>query len=195
MTYAEIASALPDHAVTQIEGLAFPRIASGKVREIFDLGDALLIVATDRLSAFDVILPDGIPGKGIVLQQISNHWFEQTRNIIPNHLLPDQLAEHCPPARPEFDRLVTISRPAMESATHRILYASDPSEVRWNTLRWNRDVATPAGRDLWRGRVNGHTNCTTVRPQTRYHPAQAKRAHAREVAHSANKRARAHTHT
>ncbi len=112
-----------------------------------------------------------------------------------NHLLPDQLAEHCPPARPEFDRLVTISRPAMESATHRILYASDPSEVRWNTLRWNRDVATPAGRDLWRGRVNGHTNCTTVRPQTRYHPAQAKRAHAREVARSANKRTRAYTHT
>ena len=44
-------------------------------------------------------------------------------------------------------------------------------------------------------RVNGHTNCTTVRPQTRYHPAQAKRAHAREVARSANKRTRAYTHT
>jgi phosphoribosylaminoimidazole-succinocarboxamide synthase len=90
MTYAEIASSLPTHAVTQIDGLAFPRIASGKVREIFDLGDALLVVSTDRLSAFDVILPDGIPGKGILLQQISNHWFEQTRHIISNHLLPDQ---------------------------------------------------------------------------------------------------------
>src|SRR5438045_2713394 len=60
MTFSEIAAALPKSAVTSIEGLPFPRIASGKVREIFDLGDALLLVATDRLSAFDIILPDGI---------------------------------------------------------------------------------------------------------------------------------------
>jgi len=90
MTYAEIVAELPAQAVTQIDGLPFPRIASGKVREIFDLGDALLIVATDRLSAFDVILEDGIPGKGIMLQQISNHWFAQTGHIMANHLLPDQ---------------------------------------------------------------------------------------------------------
>ena len=93
MTFAEIASALPKTAVTSIDGLPFPRIASGKVREIFDLGDALLLTASDRLSAFDVILPDGIPGKGAILTQISNWWFAQTSGIIHNHLLPNQTAE------------------------------------------------------------------------------------------------------
>jgi len=90
MTFSDIASLIPPTAVTQIEGLPFPKLASGKVREIFDLGDALLIAATDRLSAFDVILPDGIPGKGIVLTQMSLWWFEQAHDLIPNHLLPDQ---------------------------------------------------------------------------------------------------------
>ncbi len=93
MNHAEIASLLPQQAVTTIEGLPFPKIASGKVREIFDLGDALLLVATDRLSAFDVILPDGIPGKGIILTQLSNHWFAQSEGLIENHLFPDQLGE------------------------------------------------------------------------------------------------------
>ncbi|MFI5337642.1 MAG: phosphoribosylaminoimidazolesuccinocarboxamide synthase [Opitutales bacterium] len=93
MTFAEIAAALPHRAVTTIDGLPFPRIASGKVREIFDLGDTLLLTATDRLSAFDVILPDGIPGKGAVLTQMSLWWFAQTAALIPNHLLPDQAGE------------------------------------------------------------------------------------------------------
>ena len=90
MIFSDIARAIPPTAVTQIEGLPFPKLASGKVREIFDLSDALLIAATDRLSAFDVILPDGIPGKGIVLTQMSLWWFAQTRKLVPNHLLPDQ---------------------------------------------------------------------------------------------------------
>ena len=93
MTFAEISSSLPKTARTAIVGLPFPRIASGKVREIFDLGDALLLVATDRLSAFDVILPDGIPGKGAILTQMSNWWFAQTGGLIQNHLLPDQAGE------------------------------------------------------------------------------------------------------
>lgn len=93
MTSAEIAAALPDQAVTSIEGLPFPLLASGKVREIYDLGDALLLVATDRLSAYDVILPDGIPGKGILLNQLSLWWFARTTDLIANHLLPDQAAE------------------------------------------------------------------------------------------------------
>jgi len=92
MTFAEIEAALPGEAVTSISA-PFPRIASGKVREIFDLGDALLLVASDRLSAFDVILPDGIPGKGILLTQMSLWWFKRTSSIIANHLLPDQDAE------------------------------------------------------------------------------------------------------
>jgi phosphoribosylaminoimidazole-succinocarboxamide synthase len=92
MNAAEIAAALPKQAVTSIEGLPYPHLASGKVREIFDLGESLLLVATDRISAFDFILPDGIPGKGSILTQISNWWFAQTTGIIPNHLLPNQRA-------------------------------------------------------------------------------------------------------
>jgi phosphoribosylaminoimidazole-succinocarboxamide synthase len=93
MTFSEIATALPKAAVTSIDNVPFPRVASGKVREIFDLGDALLLVATDRLSAFDVVLLDGIPGKGAILTQMSNWWFAQTSGIIQNHLLPDQPGE------------------------------------------------------------------------------------------------------
>jgi phosphoribosylaminoimidazole-succinocarboxamide synthase len=92
MTFAEIEAGLPSRAVTSIEA-PFPRIGSGKVREIFDLGDALLLVATDRLSAFDVILPDGIPGKGILLTQMSLWWFARTSGIIANQLLGDQEGE------------------------------------------------------------------------------------------------------
>ena len=64
----------------------YPRLfARGKVRDTYDLGDELLIVATDRLSAFDVILPTGIPDKGAVLTQISAFWLERTRSVVPNH--------------------------------------------------------------------------------------------------------------
>src|ERR1043166_9437115 len=64
-----------------------PKIRSGKVRELFDLGDALLMVATDRISAFDCIMPSGIPRKGEVLTQISHFWFEKFATIVPNHLV------------------------------------------------------------------------------------------------------------
>ncbi|MBU6411704.1 MAG: phosphoribosylaminoimidazolesuccinocarboxamide synthase, partial [Verrucomicrobia bacterium] len=63
------------------------KVKSGKVREIFDLGDRLLLVATDRISAFDVVMPNGIPRKGEVLTQISHLWFAQTQSFQPNHLL------------------------------------------------------------------------------------------------------------
>src|SRR5882724_3788571 len=68
------------------------KVASGKVREIFDLGEHLLFVATDRISAFDVIMPNGIPRKGEVLTQISYFWFAQTESFQPNHLVsrPDE---------------------------------------------------------------------------------------------------------
>ena len=70
---------------TDIPGL--PRYTTGKVRDVYDLGDALLIVTSDRLSAFDVVLPTGIPDKGRVLTQLSCFWFEKTRHVLPNHLL------------------------------------------------------------------------------------------------------------
>jgi len=63
------------------------KLKSGKVREIFDLGDRLLFVASDRISAFDVIMPNGIPRKGEVLTQISHFWFDQTEKLVPNHRL------------------------------------------------------------------------------------------------------------
>jgi phosphoribosylaminoimidazole-succinocarboxamide synthase len=70
---------------TSLRGLE--RLHEGKVRDIYSAGaDALLIVTTDRLSAFDVVLPDPIPGKGRVLNEISNFWFARTRHIVPNHL-------------------------------------------------------------------------------------------------------------
>ena len=68
--------------------------ARGKVRDTYDLGDnRLLIVATDRISAFDVVLPNGIPDKGAVLTQLSAFWFEKTAHVIPNHML--RLVSNC----------------------------------------------------------------------------------------------------
>ena len=77
----------------------------GKVRDIYDLGDALLIVATDRLSAFDVVMAEPIPGKGRVLTGISAYWFETLKDIAPNHLIslnPEEFPEEC---RPYADEL------------------------------------------------------------------------------------------
>jgi phosphoribosylaminoimidazole-succinocarboxamide synthase len=77
------------------------KISSGKVREIFEYEDKLLLVASDRLSAFDVVFGEGIPGKGTVLTQLAAFWFDQTRAIVPNHLitadferLPEPLRAH-----------------------------------------------------------------------------------------------------
>ena len=89
MRAQELRAALPETALREINGLPFKRVATGKVREIFDTGDAYLIVASDRLSAFDVVLPDGIPGKGIILTQVSLYWFEESASLIENHLVPD----------------------------------------------------------------------------------------------------------
>ncbi|MGD8672651.1 MAG: phosphoribosylaminoimidazolesuccinocarboxamide synthase [Thiogranum sp.] len=78
---------------------SLPLLARGKVRDIYAVGDGhLLIVATDRLSAFDVVLPDPIPGKGAVLTAVSNFWFERTRSLVPNHLADLELAEVLPDA-------------------------------------------------------------------------------------------------
>lgn len=72
--------------------IGLPLRHRGKVREMFDLGDRLLLVATDRLSAFDVIFPTGIPGKGRVLTQVSNLWFRATAHLQPNHLVSTTVA-------------------------------------------------------------------------------------------------------
>src|SRR5436853_3000661 len=75
-------------ALREIELPGIKKLRSGKVREVFDLGDTLLFVVSDRLSSFDVILPDPIPGKGAVLNQISAFWFRHFRDI-ENHLITE----------------------------------------------------------------------------------------------------------
>src|SRR5438034_5591961 len=80
---------------TQFAGLTLA--ARGKVRDIYDLGDKLLIVASDRLSAFDVVLPTPIPDKGRVLTQLSSFWFKRLEKIVPNHLITSDLRKF-PPA-------------------------------------------------------------------------------------------------
>jgi phosphoribosylaminoimidazole-succinocarboxamide synthase len=78
---------LNNETVLQLNLPGVKKLKSGKVREVFDLGDRLLFVASDRLSAFDVIMPNGIPRKGEVLTQISYFWFAQTESFQPNHLI------------------------------------------------------------------------------------------------------------
>jgi len=67
--------------------LPLPLFIRGKVRDTYDLGNLLLIIATDRISAFDVVLPCGIPNKGLVLNQLSAFWFNKTKSLVPNHLV------------------------------------------------------------------------------------------------------------
>jgi phosphoribosylaminoimidazole-succinocarboxamide synthase len=83
--------------------------AQGKVRDMYDLGRALLIVATDRISAFDVVLPDPVPYKGEVLTRISRFWFDHLADVVPNHFLtsdecdlPEALAAHADELRGRF---------------------------------------------------------------------------------------------
>ena len=73
--------------ILSLELPGIPKLRSGKVRELFDLGDRYLMVASDRISAFDVIMPNGIPRKGEVLTQISHFWFDKFSALVPNHLL------------------------------------------------------------------------------------------------------------
>ena len=88
---------------TNIEGLPPPR--RGKVRDIYELEDALLIVATDRVSAFDVVLPDGIPHKGRVLTQVSRFWFGYLSHLVPNHLVSTEVQDFPAPFRSYRDIL------------------------------------------------------------------------------------------
>ncbi len=88
----------PAMTATRFPGLKL--FKQGKVRDVYDLGEHLLIVATDRLSAFDVVMPQGIPWKGKVLTQISKFWFDLTKDIVPNHVVSvdvDDFPSACKP--------------------------------------------------------------------------------------------------
>ncbi len=76
---------------TNLEGLHL--LKKGKVRDMYDLGDYLLMVATDRISAFDVVMPDPIPDKGKILTQISRFWFEQMADLVANHLVAHEVSD------------------------------------------------------------------------------------------------------
>ena len=82
-----------------------PLIGRGKVRDLYAVGDALLLVATDRISAFDHVLATGIPGKGKVLTQISLFWFELLRDLVPNHLITAEVSEYPAELGPYADQL------------------------------------------------------------------------------------------
>src|SRR5262249_31899696 len=88
---------------TRIPGL--PLWRRGKVRDVYDLGERLLIVATDRLSAFDVVLPTGIPQKGVVLTQLSLFWFRELGDVVPNHVLTANVDDYGPDLAPYRDQL------------------------------------------------------------------------------------------
>ncbi len=125
---------------TNLDGLNL--LKRGKVRDIYEVGDCLLIVATDRLSAFDVVMPQGIPLKGKVLTQISKFWFERTKNIIPNHLLSidvDEFPKECAPHKDILrgrTMLVKKSNPlAIECIVRGYLSGSG-----WNEYKKNQSV-------------------------------------------------------
>ena len=111
MTETTAAASPPMHE-SDLPGLR--RLHQGKVRDIYAVDDRhMLIVTTDRLSAFDVVLPDPIPGKGQVLTRISNFWFEHTRHLVPNHLADYPLERAVTDARQRAqvaDRAVVVRR-------------------------------------------------------------------------------------
>ncbi|MDJ0804602.1 MAG: phosphoribosylaminoimidazolesuccinocarboxamide synthase [Desulfobacterales bacterium] len=88
---------------TNLDGLEL--LKKGKVRDLYDLGDYLLMVATDRISAFDVIMPDPIPDKGKILTQISLFWFDQMANLVPNHLVAHEVQDFPAACQPHAEAL------------------------------------------------------------------------------------------
>src|SRR5881628_3389590 len=133
---------------TNIEGLPPPR--RGKVRDIYETDEHLLIVATDRVSAFDVVLPDGIPGKGRVLTRLSRFWFEYLKEVVPNHFVSVEVEDFPPACRPYREMLtgramlVTKAKPLpVECIVRGYLAGSGWQEYR--ATRTICGIALPAG--------------------------------------------------
>ena len=139
-----------NYALLQIDLPGIAKIKSGKVREIFDLGDSLLLVASDRISAFDCIMPNGIPRKGEVLTQLSHFWFAKFAGFQPNHLLAganDAFPSRLQPFTAQLARrsmIVKKARPlAIECVVRGYLAGSG-----WKEYRSNQTVCglkLPAG--------------------------------------------------
>jgi phosphoribosylaminoimidazole-succinocarboxamide synthase len=96
---------MSSNTILSVQLPGIPKLKSGKVRELFDLGDQLLLVATDRISAFDVIMPNGIPHKGEVLTRISHFWFDRMHELVADHRVAPADAPLPGPLQPYADRL------------------------------------------------------------------------------------------
>jgi phosphoribosylaminoimidazole-succinocarboxamide synthase len=104
---------MPELLHTALFGLPAPRV--GKVRDVYDLGDEMLIVATDRISAFDAVMANGIPDKGCVLNQMSAYWFVMLEQLCPNHMLSiefDDIQARCPNPQPELRGRAMLAKKA-----------------------------------------------------------------------------------
>ena len=96
---------MSSHVISTTEFKTLKLRGRGKVRDIYDLGDRLLIVATDRISAFDVVMPNPIPDKGRILTQLSNFWFDLTKDLVPNHVLSTEVGDYPKECQPYQEML------------------------------------------------------------------------------------------
>ena len=136
--------------ILQLDLPGVKKLRSGKVRDIFDLGDALLLVASDRISAFDVIMPNGIPRKGEVLTQISHFWFEKFASLVPNHLLAranDPLPKNLQPFADQLARRSMIVKKAKPLAIECIVrgYLSGSGWKEYKQAQTVCGIKLPAG--------------------------------------------------
>ena len=136
--------------ILQLDLPGIKKIRSGKVREVFDLGDRFLLVASDRISAFDVIMPNGIPRKGEVLTQISHFWFEKFSGLVPNHLLAkadDPLPANLQPYAAQLDKRSMIVKKAKPLAIECIVrgYLSGSGLKEYKKSQTVCGIQLPAG--------------------------------------------------
>jgi len=136
--------------ILQFDFPGLKKIRSGKVREVFDLGDRFLLVASDRISAFDVIMPNGIPRKGEVLTQISHFWFERFAALVPNHLLAganDPLPNNLQPFAAQLARRSMIVKKAKPLAIECIVrgYLSGSGWKEYKKSQTVCGIKLPAG--------------------------------------------------
>jgi phosphoribosylaminoimidazole-succinocarboxamide synthase len=136
--------------ILQFDLPGLKKVRSGKVREVYDLGDRFLLVASDRISAFDVIMPNGIPRKGEVLTQISHFWFEKFAALVPNHLLAganDPLPKNLQPFAAQLARRSMIVKKAKPLAIECIVrgYLSGSGWKEYKKSQTVCGIKLPAG--------------------------------------------------
>ncbi|MBW8863397.1 MAG: phosphoribosylaminoimidazolesuccinocarboxamide synthase [Verrucomicrobia bacterium] len=139
-----------NESILQLDLPGIKKVRSGKVREVFDLGDSFLLVASDRISAFDVIMPNGIPRKGEVLTQVSHFWFEKFSALVPNHLLAkadDPLPKNLQPFAEQLARRSMIVKKAKPLAIECIVrgYLSGSGLKEYKKSQTVCGIKLPAG--------------------------------------------------